>query len=224
MLGHSFRELARPPFPVLLALSLMTSLVGATLTDQDELTLVVALFLNAISLYIDIAVILAAGSTENVRSADTWLKGAFLRRCFWRFVATEILAILLVVVGAVALVVGAFVVGGIVALSLPAAVIDRHHPTEAIRLSATITKPVRVATAVIFGLLFILPFAAVQGGFQLGLPQDLGTAWHGVIAGAVILSMTGTIALTRAYVVVTGHTTPALADLRPKPDARRPSR
>src|SRR5688572_19548166 len=96
---NAFSSLAKPPFRGLLLLAVFISLVSNTLpeTGGDELTLFAALLLIALALYVQVAVTLAAADPEPGPSADVWVKEAFARRCFWRYFATSVLVVFMVI-------------------------------------------------------------------------------------------------------------------------------
>lgn len=203
--------LAKPPFRGLLALALFVSLVSNSVpAEADQAALLVTFVLIAASLYLQIAVTLAAAEAEPRSSTDTWLKLAFARRCFWRYVATSVLVVVLVLAaGVVGLVVGAFLVGGILALADPAVVLERRGPMGAMSRSAELSKPARQPLIVIFGALVLVPGVLVQvGEIAWDLRERTGSLWPVLPIIVLVLGFAGAIALARAFVVLGGRTSP----------------
>jgi hypothetical protein len=205
-------SLARPPFRGLLVLAIFVSLVSNTLpeTGGDELTLIGALLLIALALYLQIAVTLAAADSEPTPSVDVWVKQAFARRCFWRYFATSVLAVFMVVAsGLVGLIVGGFLVGGIVALADPAVVLERRTPLEAVARSSELGKGNRISLVLIFGLLVLVPGIGVQvAGLVWDLRELAGPLWPLVPVIVVTLGLGAAVALTRTFLTLGGTTAP----------------
>jgi len=207
----AFSTLIKPPFRTLLALGILVSLVSNTLPETaDGTTLLVALILLALGLYLQIAVTVAAADPNPTQSADVWLKEAFARRCFWRYFATSVFVLLVVLLaGVVGLIVGGFFMGGVVALSDPSVVLERRGPADAISRSAELSKGNRPALALIFGVLILIPGMSVQvGGLVWDLPELAGDLWAVVPLLVLILGMTGAIALTRTFLALGGSKVP----------------
>ncbi|MDP9069529.1 MAG: hypothetical protein M3N53_14485 [Actinomycetota bacterium] len=208
----AFASLARPPFRGLLVLALFVSLVANTLPQgtDDDVAVIASLVLIALSLYLQIAVTLAAADPNPTPSVDVWLKLAVARRCFWRYVAASVLVVLMVLAaGVVGVIIGAFVVGGIVALADPAVVLERKAPVAAISRSAELGKPARRQLIVIFGALILVPGMSVQvGSFVWDLPTFFGPLWPVVTVIVLVLGMVGAIALTRAFRTLGGEVLP----------------
>jgi hypothetical protein len=208
------KALGAPPFRTLWALSLFLSLVSNSVTESsDDAALWGSLVLLVISTYVQIATTLAAGRSQPEPRADSWIRGAFARRCFWRFVATGLISVLLVAVGLFALIIGGFVMGGVVGLAQPAVVLERCRPTDAIRRSAKLSAGARSQIAIIFGVTILAPLIATQSVYQLGWDRALGAGWLVTTFVAVSLALAGTIALTHAYVRLGGSPTPSFDDL-----------
>ena len=206
-----FSSLAKPPFRALLLLGIVVSLVANTLPETaDGTTLLAALVLLAAGLYLQVATTVAAADPDPDRSADVWLKEAFARRCFWRYFATSILVVVVVLLaGAVGLIVGGFFMGGIVALADPAVVLERRGPADAIVRSNELGKSNRPALIVIFGLLMLIPGMGVQvGGLVWDLRELTGDWWPLVPVVVLALGMAGAIALTRAFMALGGTRVP----------------
>jgi hypothetical protein len=184
----------------------------------DELNLLATLVLALISIYLDIAVILAAGRAEPHASADVWIRGAFRRRCLLRFVITGFLVDLLVAIGLVAIVVGAFVVGGFLAVAQPAAVIERQTPINALSRSVVLSRGARRVTGVVYALLAFIPLVSVQAAHLLEwIPNRTVSAVVACLAAT--LGLAGAIALSRLFVALGGKPTPhqdSLAPARPQ--------
>jgi hypothetical protein len=215
LVASAFRDLLRPPFSLLLGIGLLISLVESTVVAADPAATPLALVLLVMWVYLGIAFTLAAASKDPGRSADSWIKAALRRRVFWRAFGTGLVATLLVLAGAVAFIVGAFVVGAIVALAEPAAVLERKNPIEAIRRSAELTRPARVAVGIIFGALVLIPSLVLLVLPELAL-NGLGPAGNLAGLALVVLWVTGTIALARAFVTLGGEApgTPDAAAVR----------
>lgn len=219
----ALRSLLEPPFRALAALAVFVSLVSSTVpAEGDEAVLAATVVLIAASLYLQMATTLAAADVAPQGSADAWLKLAFARRCFWRYVATSILVLLLVVAaGLLGLIVGGFIVGGITALADPAVVLERRGPTAAIARSAELGKPARKPLIAIFGLLVLVPGVGVQlAEVMWDLRDRVGSVWPVIPVIVLILGLAGAIALTRAFVALGGRTTPP-EELR-HPSRRKP--
>jgi hypothetical protein len=208
------KALGSPPFRTLWALSLFLSLVSSSITESaDWSALWGSLVLLVISTYVQMAATLAAGRLQPEPKADSWMRAAFARRCFWRFVATGLISVLLVAVGLFALIIGGFVMGGIVGLAQPAVVLERCLPTDAIRRSAKLSTGARAQIAVVFGVTILAPLIMAQAVYQLGWDRALGAGELVATIVSVSLALSGTIALTRAYVRLGGSSTPSFADL-----------
>ncbi len=208
----AFSSLLRPPFRGLLLLALFVSLVANTLpTDADDAIVVASLVLIGLALYLQIAVTLAAADPNPTPSVDVWLKLAVARRCFWRYLAASVVVVLTVLAaGVVGIIIGAFIVGGIVSLTDPAVVLERKGPLEAVARSAELSKPARRPLIVVFGALILVPGMSVQvGGFVWDLPAFFGPLWPFVTAVVLVLGMAGAIALTRAFRALGGEMLPA---------------
>lgn len=213
--GSSIREafslLGRRPFRGVLALSVLIALVLESLPEEgDNTTLLAALLLIVLSLYLQITMTLAAAEETPSESVDVWLKRALTRRCFWRYAAASILVTVAVVVaGLVGLVVGGLVVGGVLALTDQAVVLEGRSPLEAIGRSAELSKPARLPLAVIFGLLVLIPGLSVQiGTIVWDLEAFFGDVWPLVPIVVIVLALAGTIALTRTYLALGGTVVP----------------
>lgn len=208
---EGFSELLRKPFRGIVLLSILIALVLESLPDEgDGTTLFAALALIVLSLYLQITMTLAAAEDAPSESVDVWLKQALARRCLWRFAAVSVLVMLAVIVsGVVGLVVGAFVVGGILALTDPAVVLENRAPAEAVARSAELGRSARGPLAVVFGLLVLIPGVSVQVGTILwDLPELFGPAWVAVPLAVMVLGLAGTIALTRAFMTLGGSVLP----------------
>ncbi len=207
----AFSLLRRRPFRGVLALSVLIALVLESLPDQgDTTTLLAALLLIVLSLYLQITMTLAAAEETPSESVDVWLKRGLTRRCFWRYAAASILVMLAVVVaGTIGLVVGGLIVGGVLALTDQAVVLEGRPPLEAIGRSAELSKPARLPLAVIFGLLVLIPGLSVQiGTIVWDLEGFFGEVWPLVPIVVIVLAMAGTIALTKAYLALGGTVIP----------------
>jgi hypothetical protein len=206
---EALKDLLRPPFSVLTGLTLLVYLVSdAVSRPGDDASALLGIALAVVATYAHIACTLAAATPEPGRSGDAWLVAALRRRCFLRYVGTELVTLLLVAVSLLAFVIGAFVVGGIVALAHSAAALERRGPLEAIKRSALLGRDVRRTLAVVFGMLVLVPGIAVQAAYQLGASRSLGVWWLALGVPAAALNLAGTIALARAFVALGGAPAP----------------
>lgn len=206
-----FVSLLKPPFRGLLVLALLIAFVIDSLPVQgDDATVAASLVLFGISLYIQIATILAAAQTEPSPSMDSWIKQAVRQRCFWRFFGAAVMVLLTVVAsGIVGVVVGAFVVGGIVALTDAAVVLERRGPLDAIARSSELGKGSRGPLMLIFGLLILIPGVTTQvASFIWNLPKVFGDFWPVVTVVVLVLGFVGSISLTRAFIRLGGKIVP----------------
>ena len=202
-------------------MSILISLTSITFSNQPSETEILFSFILLVAqIYLQIAVILAAGRSDPEPSADLWLRGAVKRRCFWRFIATSLLVVLGLFAGAVVLVVGLFFVGALVALAQSAAVLERRLPLEAITRSAQVAGDARMTTGVVFALMILIPTAATQTTAFAGWDDDIGLAWPACLAAAEIVAAAGTIALTRIFVALGGDPTPPHDQLAPAPRSK----
>lgn len=224
LVRDGFASLGRSPFRTL---ALLSALIAATSTTFSETPTgtetALSVLLLVASVYVQIALILAAGRPEPEHSADAWLVGAFRRRCLWRFIGTSLVIVLGLLAGAVILVVGAFFVGALVGLAQSACVLERAWPMDAITRSARLSDGARGRIGVLFGALILVPAAATQGVAAMGWADELGPVlWPACLVAGELLSVTGTIALTRLFVALGGNETPALNALAPaKPASPR---
>jgi hypothetical protein len=217
LIREGLRAVFRPPYALLLGLSSFVYLVQATVSDgSDGASLLFGLLLAVVSAYVQIACTLAAGAPEPSNSADTWFVAAIRRRCFLRFVAVELATIALMVVGLALLIVGAFVVGGVVALAQPAAVLERRGPIDAIKRSAVLGRDVRGPLTVVFGVFVLVPGVALQAAYAFGLQETAGVALVAAGLLGVVLALAGTISLTSLFVALGGAPTPPLQEMAPE--------
>ena len=198
----ALRTLGRPPFLILAALSVLVTVVSSRLSSSDNGTLASLVVLALVSTYIQISTCLAAADPAPAASADRWLIAAFRNRCFWRFIGTSLLFFVMIVAGVFAVVVGAFIVGGIFALSLPAAAIERQMPLAALKLSAELTRPLRVPVIVIFGVLYILPVGILQLVAQVTSTNDIWLTVGNAIPP--VLQLAALVSVTRIFVATRG--------------------
>lgn len=207
LMADALRDLLRPPLAVLLLLHLLIYGALASMPDQvDDASLLGVLVLTVVSAFLQIALTLAAASSEK-RTADEWVKLAFRRGVFWRLLATEIVVFAAIVLGLVALIVGGLVVGGALGLAQVAAVQERAWPGPALRSSIALSRGHRMPIGAIFAITSIVPGALVQAGAQLGWDRELGGSWDAVGAVATVLTLVGVVALARAYVSLGGKPT-----------------
>ena len=229
-IASALRSLVRAPFLALLLLDFLIAATSAGIGDllgpnasEDSFFLVLtsSLFFAGATIYLQIAVMLAAGGSGDVGGADAWVKAAIRNRCFWRFLGVSVLAAFLILVGAVALIVGAIVIASSLLLSQPAVVLERKLPKEALQRSAELSKPARVALGTIFLLLWLPPLVLAVV-FDL-LDVDLDVAVQMAVGfGSSVLGMAATITVTRVFVKLGGAPTPPLQTLLYKAAAGSP--
>jgi hypothetical protein len=218
-MGAAFRALATAPFLALMLLDILLAVVTlsiANLTNDSTqyayLSFPSTLFFAATSIYLQIAVTLAAAAGGGDRhGADPWIKAALRHRCFWRVVGASLLMALAVMVGALLLIVGAVIVGSRLALSQAAVVLERKPVGEALQRSTELTQPARVPVGVMFTVLWLVPFAvSVIDVTGVHLPSSVEVAI--TVAGNVTWVM-WTIAITRVFVKLGGAPAPPLQTL-----------
>lgn len=211
LMAHSTRDLFRPPYATLALLNVFLFVVSSAAPQADLLDMTLTLAVSAVSVYVQIAVTLAGAAADPGRSGDAWFRVAARRRCFWRVVGVQLVTVLAVAGGALLLVVGAFVAGGLVALAEAAAVLERAGPIEALRRSAHLGRPARAPLVAVFGALVLVPTVAGQAAYALGWPHPALVA-----AGAPLVALTtgGTLALARAFVALGGAPAPSLEELQ----------
>ncbi|MGH2752339.1 MAG: hypothetical protein ACRDK3_15940 [Actinomycetota bacterium] len=206
LMARGLRDLFRPPFLLMLLLDLLIFGASASVTEVDEAVLFGTLLLAVVSAYVQIAMTMAAAGDER-RSADEWIKLAFKRRVFWRFVLTGMLIIAAVFLGFLALIVGGLVLGAMLALAQTASVQERAWPWEAVQSSIALSEGHRIPIGIIFAVLYLLPTVTMQIGVQFRWDRELGLGWPVAGAVATTASLAGVIALTRAYVALGGRAT-----------------
>lgn len=207
-IADGFRALRQPPFLTLFVLSILVWIVSSTISDADDTSAAVAEgVLFVISIYVQIALILAAGARDPGRATDPWVKEAFRRRVVLKFFLAEILMFGAVVLGVLAVVIGAFLMGGIVGLAGQAAVLERMPPFTALSRSAALTAPARGSIATIFAVTVLLPAAvSIAGVYVLGI-EESNAVWMALAVPVSALGTVGVIALTRAFVALGGERT-----------------
>jgi hypothetical protein len=223
LMADSFRSLIEAPFRILVLLSLLITVTSTSFSEVLTGTeMALSLVLAVISLYVQIAYVLAAGRPDPEKSADAWLRGAVRRRCLWRFIGTSLVVVLALFAGALLLVIGVFLAGALVGLAWSATVLERRLPMDAITRSARLANTARVPVGVLFGLLVLMPAGATQAVGAIGWSDDLGLLWPVSLAVAELLSAAGTIGLTRLFVALGGSETPPLDALAPPKPAPPP--
>ena len=216
VIANAFRLAAKGPFRTLIVLAVLISWTSLTFDARTNgIEIVLALLVLAASVYVQIAVIMAAGDPAPATAADPWIRAAIRRRCLWRYVGTSLVVVLGLLVGVALLVVGLYFVGALLGLAQSACVLERRLPMDAITRSARVGHVARAQVGTVFALFVVLPELIVQGGDFLGWPDAIGYAWPGVLAAATIWTTVGTIALTRLFVTLRG-------DDVPQPDAVNP--
>ncbi|CAN5498237.1 hypothetical protein BH20ACT21_BH20ACT21_11340 [soil metagenome] len=210
-LGDIFRR----PFLILLSLNLLVSLVTASL-GAARTGVATWLLLAAVTVYVQIATVLAAGSSKPDPSGDAWMRAAFRARCFWRFVIVELFIFVMVGLGLFLVVVGALVIGAHVALSEQAVVLERLGIVQALSRGVDVSQGNRKAVGLIFGVMVLLPNVALPLAYAVGL-DDTALERSVTSAVTVVVSMAGTLALTKAFVDLGGRRSPAPAEIKPRP-------
>lgn len=216
-----FKALLQPPFRALIGAGIFVSLVSNTLPESgDEWTFFAALLLISLSLYLQMAIILAAAQPDPTPSADVWLKETFARRCFLRYLATSLLVVISVLVaGLLGLIVGGFLMGAVVALADTAVVLERRRPLDAIRRSAELGRHNRRPLMVVFGLLILIPGLSVQlGDLTWDLRAAAGPLWPLVPVLVLVLGAAAGVALSRIFLTLGGQKFP----VEPKAGVGRP--
>jgi hypothetical protein len=209
LFAEAARVLARPPYVVLVGLNILIYATIASFAGRaDNAAGLTTLLLAVVSVYIQVALTLAAASGET-KSADEWIKLGFARGVFWRTVLTSLLSVLLVMLGALFFIVGAFIVGSVVALAQPIAVLEREWPAKSLGRSAQLSREARVQLGVVYGVLAVAPVVLTELGAQTGLAERWGASWHIVGVATTIVSSAGVIALARAYIELGGTPAPA---------------
>lgn len=208
LIGHGFRSLTQAPFRTIWMVIVLIALAGPSLTDPgDDFSLFALLILAVVTFLLEMSTVLAAAEAEPDPSADGWIRSALRRRGLWRFVLASILTDIAVGLGLLALLVGGFVVAGIVGLAPQAALLERKLPIQALRRSAQLTKPARGRIGAVYGLLVLIPTIAAVIPYALGLePSDTAERVRGVLSST--MTMAAWIALTRAFVELGGSPAP----------------
>jgi hypothetical protein len=201
-MARGFIDLWRRPFVILLLLNLLLSAVTASLGSDDDSVLIAWLLLTALTVYVQIATILAASSDDPDPRGDPWIRAAFKARRFWRFVAIEIFIFVVVALSLFLLVIGGLVAGAFVGLAEQAVVIERDGVAQAVVRSYEVGAAARRTVGVIFGTLVLLPNVALPLAYSMGADASI-VARSAVSAVAATLTMAGTIALTHAFVLLT---------------------
>lgn len=208
LLKVALARLVRPPFSMLLLLSLAVSLVSSTFSPElDEFDLLMTMILLLISAFLQIAVILAAAEPNPDHSADAWVKEALRRRVLLRFVLASFFSVALIAAGLLALVIPAFFIAGMVALAPMSSVLENAGAGDALRRGIELSRPARLQISLMFSALVLLPYIALQVLYAMGH----GTVTSGLIALdliSVFLLVWVTIALTQAFVILGGRREP----------------
>lgn len=221
-IGNGFRSLLTAPFRTLAGLLVLMTVTSTSFSTQPtEIEFALQILLLVTSIYVQIALILAAGRSDPEPSADPWIRAAFRRRCFWRFFATSLVVVLGLLVGALLLVVGIFIVGALLAFAPSAAVIERRVPMDAVARSGQIAAGARVTSGIVFGLLVLLPTAAAQTAAVLGWAEAIRYLWPVALAVSEVVVVAGTIAVTKLFVALGGEPTPSFEQIPPRPPTGR---
>ena len=222
-MADGFAALAKPPFRTLVLVAVLIALTSTSFSETPSDTEVFfSLLLLVASLYVQVAIILAAGRNEPEPSADAWLRGAVRRRCMWRFVGTSFVVVLGLAAGALLLVVGIFFVGALLAFAQVAAVLERKQPMDAVARSARLVSQARLPVGIVFGLLILIPTVVVQAAPFVGWTDGTGPLWPAGLVVAELVTLAGTIALTRMFVALGGDATPAPTNSHPQSRLREP--
>ncbi len=215
LMTRALGDIFRRPFLILLSLNLLVSLVTASL-GAARTGVATWLLLAAVTVYVQIATVLAAGSSKPDPSGDAWMRAAFRARCFWRFVIVELFIFVMVGLGLFLVVVGALVIGAHVALSEQAVVLERLGIVQALSRGVDVSQGNRKAVGLIFGVMVLLPNVALPLAYAVGL-DDTALERSVTSAVTVVVSMAGTLALTKAFVDLGGRPSPAPAEIKPRP-------
>ncbi|MDQ3217477.1 MAG: hypothetical protein M3Q18_06450 [Actinomycetota bacterium] len=215
LMSGALGDIFRRPFLILLSLNLLVSLVTASL-GAARTGVATWLLLAAVTVYVQIATVLAAGSSKPDPSGDAWMRAAFRARCFWRFVIVELFIFVMVGLGLFLVVVGALVIGAHVALSEQAVVLERLGIVQALSRGVDVSQGNRKAVGLIFGVMVLLPNVALPLAYAVGL-DDTALERSVTSAVTVVVSMAGTLALTKAFVDLGGRPSPAPAEIKPRP-------
>ena len=207
LLRAAMRRLVRPPFSMLLLLSLAVSFVSSTFADDlDESDLFMTIVLLVISAFLQIAVILAASDPSPDPSADAWIKEAFRRRVLLKFVLASFFSIALIAAGLLALVIPAFFVAGMVCLAPMSAVLENAGAGDSLRRSIELSKPARLQLSLMFSTLVLTPYVVLQILYVMG-----GEVTWPLVALellSVFFLLWVTIALTQAFALLGGRREP----------------
>lgn len=201
LLRAAARRTFRPPFLTLLILSVLVALVGGTIADPGTAFFTTVVLL-VIGTYIEIAVILAAagsGAPGADVTADTWIRAAFRRRTFWRYIGTSLLASFVVGLGFILLIVPGFLAAGRLGLGPAVAVLENGLPADAFRRSHQLAGSMRTTVAVAFGLFQVLPSLA-SGILSAVDPEGLRTLLLAVGVVGVFVARVGTLTLVDVFV------------------------
>jgi hypothetical protein len=217
LIAAAARDILRPPFRTIVALSVLIEIVvgtfGNTLGDDTAFTLAV---LISIDIYLQLALTLAAASPDPEPTSDGWIKGAFRRRCFLRYLFAELSAVLIVVLAAVGgLIAGGVIAAGWLALAQPAAALERRMPIDALRRSIELARPAVLALAIVFTLTIGFPAIGAEVGTTFGWDDKLGVVWTILVSFGALVTGIGTVALSRAFVALGGTPAPPLAEIDP---------
>lgn len=203
LMRAGFRDLLKPPFRTLLGLTLFLTLASDSFGNRiDDVSAFLSLLLVIVSAYLQIAVTLAAAELQPSGSADFWVRAAFKQRCFWRYLLASLLAVLLLVLGFALLIVPGLILCGVLALTQPAAILERRFPLDALRRSAALSEPARRPLAAVFFFLVLLPNLTLQGGLYLAGSEELGPGWVALDLVTVVLYMGAAIGLARAFIAL----------------------
>lgn len=211
LLKNAMRRVLRPPFSMLLVLSLAVSFVSSTFADEpDEFDLLMTIALLFISAFLQIAVILAAADPSPDRSADAWVKEAFRRRVLLKFVLASFFSIALIAASLLALVIPALFVAGMVCLAPMSAVLENSGVGDSLRRSIELSKPARFQLSLMFSVLVLAPYVGLQ---VLYLTGDGDVTWPLIALEllSVFLLLWVTIALTQAFLMLGGRREPRQA-------------
>ncbi|MGI8789667.1 MAG: hypothetical protein ACR2I4_02115 [Actinomycetota bacterium] len=215
LMTRALGDIFRRPFLILLSLNLLVSLVTASL-GAARTGVATWLLLATVTVYVQIATVLAAGSSKPDPSGDAWMRAAFRARCFWRFVIVELFIFVMVGLGLFLVVVGALVIGAHVALSEQAVVLERLGIVQALSRGVDVSQGNRKAVGLIFGVMVLLPNVALPLAYAVGL-DDTALERSVTSAVTVVVSMAGTLALTKTFVDLGGRPSPAPAEIKPRP-------
>lgn len=192
----------RRPLSTLLLLSLFITLVSGSIAEATDSAFFLSLVLLAIETYVDIAAILAAADVNAEPSGDVWIRAAFRRRVFWRYLLTSLAVYFVTGMAFALLLVPGFLLAGRLGLAQATAVLDARRETLPIARSVELTKPARTTVALLFGVFLVLPALGLQIAALLAI--EVSAIFIALNMTLVVVARIATVALVRAYLALGG--------------------